>query len=373
MTQNIWLREKIIVNNVNPYVVFKWLKSENTSSYSSRQIAKKTRKTFGLTAKQYRKLLSWGREKFKVLERLMSENRWDEIEFDKIPSKAGIVYRNAFARHDIERMKANKELQSYADFAKDETKTVNADVLNPCDVVHEAFKGSLPLNSTQRTIVNKYWDNLKDYFDGASFNGVAVVDTSGSMRGGAFTNEIAPIDVAISLGMYCAEKCSKDSPWYGHYITFSRNARLVPVDGVDFVDKVQRIYRANLCENTNIKSVFDLILRLAVENHVKPENLMKNIIIISDMQFDRCIIQFQNYESELEFIAQEWKSYNYELPRLIFWNVDARRDSIPMMDNGRVTFVSGYSPTLFEQILTNKTGLDLMLDKLNDKRYALIK
>ena len=27
----------------------------------------------------------------------MSENRWDEIEFDKLPSKAGLIYKNAFA------------------------------------------------------------------------------------------------------------------------------------------------------------------------------------------------------------------------------------------------------------------------------------
>ena len=45
----------------------------------------------------------------------MSENRWDEIEFDKIPSRAGMIYKNAFARHDIERMKQDPSVQSYAD------------------------------------------------------------------------------------------------------------------------------------------------------------------------------------------------------------------------------------------------------------------
>ena len=56
----------------------------------------------------------------------------------------------------------------------------------------------------------------------------------------------------------------------------------------------------------------------------------------------------------------------------MFWNVDARNDTIPMRDNGNVTFVSGYSPVLFEQIMTGKTGLDLVLDKLNSERYAPI-
>ena len=103
----------------------KWLKSENTSSAESRRLANITRQHFGMNHKQYRKTLSVLRNRINIVERLMSENRWDEIEFDKIPSKAGMIYKNAFARHDIERAKSEKEVQTYADFAKDTTKKVN--------------------------------------------------------------------------------------------------------------------------------------------------------------------------------------------------------------------------------------------------------
>lgn len=363
-----------------PSLLAKWLKSENTSSAESRKLATITRTHFRMTPRQYRKTLSVLRKRIKVLERLMSENRWDEIEFDKIPSKAGLIYRNAFARHDIMREKADK--QTYAEFAKSTDTKVNAKALNPCEVVHEAVKLSRAYHAddTDRLMIGKYWDNLADYFHDAVFNGVAVVDTSASMTGGF--NEINPIDVAISLGMYCAEKCNESSPWYGHYITFSRQARLVPVEGIDFVDKVHRIYSKNLCENTNIKSVFDLILKLAIENGVKQEDMPKNVIVISDMEFDSCASFDDNYgywsrynrdtKSEMEKIADIWKAHGYELPKLVFWNVQARKDNIPMRDNGRVTFVSGYSPVLFEQIMTGKTGIDLILDKLNSQRYAVI-
>ena len=43
-----------------------------------------------------------------------------------------------------------------------------------------------------------------------------------------------------------------------------------------------------------------------------------------------------------------------------------------MKDNGRVTFVSGYSPVIYEMIMTGKTGLDLVMEKLNSERYAVI-
>ena len=112
------------VQSKTPSLLAKWLKSENTSSRESRFLANKTREYFNMSHKEYRKTLSVLRERIKVLERLMSENRWDEIEFDKIPSKAGLVYRNAFARRDMIKAK-------YEKFAKSETTKVNAGTLYP--------------------------------------------------------------------------------------------------------------------------------------------------------------------------------------------------------------------------------------------------
>lgn len=86
----------------------KWMPSENASSRETCALANALRSALGWTHKQYRTILSRLRERSNVLERLMSAGKWDEIEFDAIPSKAGIKYKNAFARHDIERMKSEK-------------------------------------------------------------------------------------------------------------------------------------------------------------------------------------------------------------------------------------------------------------------------
>ena len=116
-----------------PSLLAKWLKSENTSSAESRRLGNVTRAFLGMNHKQYRKTLSILRERINVLELLMSENRWDEIEFDKIPSKAGLKYKNAFARRDIIKAK-------YEAFAKDTTTKVNAKTLYPYECVAEALK-----------------------------------------------------------------------------------------------------------------------------------------------------------------------------------------------------------------------------------------
>ena len=355
-----------------PSLLAKWLKSENTSSRESRRLANRTREYIGMTHKQYRKTLSILRERINVLERLMSAGKWDEIEFDKIPSRAGMIYKNAFARHDLERVKEDKNIQSYADFAKDDTKKVNAKTLYPYECVNAAQKvWNRSLNDTERLMVNKYWDNLSDYFNKASFNALAVVDTSASMT---WYGPVYPIDVATSLGLYCAEKAK--GPFHGHYISFSREARLIRTEGVDFVDRVKRIRTADLCQNTNIESVFDLLLNTALMNNCKQEDLPENIVIISDMEFDSAQGYYgrtQNTNTLMENIARKWKLHGYDMPKLIYWNVQARQNNIPQdIGCGYVSYVSGFSPSIFETIMTGKTGMDLMYEKLNSERYACI-
>ena len=370
-----------------PSLLAKWLKSENTSSQKSRELASKTRIAFGMNHKQYRKTLSILRERINVLERLMSENRWDEIEFDKIPSRAGMIYKNAFARHDIERMKDDPTVQSYADFAKDTTTKVNAKALYPYECVAEAMKvmcyggdwysrRDVDMDNTDRLMVNKYWDNLEDYFNDKVFNGMCIVDVSGSMCG---STADAPINVAISLGLYCAEKAK--GPYNGHFITFSSNPTFVKTEGVDFCDKVARMARADWGGSTNVEAAFDLMLNVAVKNHLSQSDIPENLMVISDMEFDHCVSSNayrSNWggggvnETLFETMAKKWRAHGYDLPKLVFWNVQARQNNIPMRDDGYVSYVSGMSPVIFDMVLSGKTGYNLMMDKLNSDRYSCI-
>lgn len=390
-----FMREQLTldVQCKTPSLLAKWLKSENTSSRESRKLAMKTREYLNMSHKQYRKTLSVLRARINVLERLMSEGRWDEIEFDKIPSKAGLKYKNAFARHDIERMKSEKLVQSYADFAKDTSAKVNAKTLYPYEVVAQAIKmydnassvsrwsprygheDIVPLDSTDRLMINKYWDNLTDYFNGANFNALAVVDTSGSMTWSGGNGGVHPIDVACALGLYCAERSG--GPFAGHYVSFSSRPQLIRTEGVDFCDKVRRIYSTNLCENTNIEATFDMLLSTAIQNHCTQDDLPQNLIIISDMEFDMGCENVRwgraNKETLMEGIARKWANAGYQMPHLIYWNVAARQNNIPMLGAGPISFVSGFSPSIFETLMSGKTGYDLMMEKLNSSRYEVIR
>lgn len=370
------MRQQLIldVQCKTPSLLAKWLKSENTSSKESRALASKTREYLGWSHKQYRKTLSVLRERINVLERLMSAGKWDEIEFDKIPSKAGFIYKNAFARRDIIKAK-------YEAFAKSTTTKVNAEVLNPVDIANKIFSYDdwHKPSDVDRAMFDKYWMNLKDYYNGREENGIAIVDVSGSMVG-------QPMNAAVSMGAYIAERGK--GPFKDHFITFSGNPQLIKFEGVDTYNKFWRARQADWGMNTNIEATFDMMLRVAIQNKCSQEDLPSVLYILSDMEFDGALTMGAVSSSRwdrgsvlhdtnaidtlLESISKKWQSYGYELPRVIFWNLNARHQNIPAM-GGRFSYVSGFSMNMVENILSGKDGYALMMDKLDSERYTPIR
>jgi len=371
-----FIKEQLAIDleSKTPSLLAKWLPSENASSKETIAMGNKVRDYLGLTHKQYRKILSDLRARINIVEKLMSENRWDEIEFDKIPSKAGLIYKNAFARRDIIAKK-------YEEFAKSESTTVNAATLYPYEIVAKAtshmdyWNSSFSLSETDRAMIEKYWDNQKDYFNGKQSNMLCVVDTSGSMTGNEAS---APINIAISLGMYCAERAG--GPFKNHYISFSSRPQLIEIRGTDFVDKVERIYRTNLCENTDLTRTFDMLLEIADRPTTKEEDIPEKIVVISDMEIDAMSDWGTSYgwrhknrpvATEMAKVREKWARHGHKMPKLIYWNVQARENTI-LDEDESVTYVSGASPVIFENVITGVTGWELCLQKLLSKRYEAI-
>ena len=350
-----------------PSLLAKWLKSENTSSKESRKLGNKTRIALGMNHKQYRKTLAHLRTKINVLEKLMSENRWDEIEFDKIPSKAGLIYKNAFAKHDVERVQA--QAMTYEEFAKSKDTKVNAEVLNPVDIADQIFRSWKP-TEVERLMWDKYWANLKDYYNGREENGIAVVDVSGSMYG-------QPINAAVSMGAYIAERGK--GPFANHFITFSGHPQLVKFEGVDLYDKFHRAQEADWNMNTDIEATMDLLLNTAIQNHCTQDEIPSRVYIFSDMEFDACIynnrsnrkLTMATANTYFESLKDKWAQHGYKLPNIIFWNLRSSHDNIPAIGEG-FSYVSGFSMNMIECILSGKDGYDLMMLKLDSERYSVI-
>ena len=355
------------------HLIYKWLPSINASSRTTKSRGRKIAYEFDMTEREYRKMLTEGRKACNLVESLMSQNHWDQIAFDKLPSRAGLLYKNAFMRR--EETKAR-----YMEFMSNEKTKVNASVLNPVEIAHQIFnyRGWNRPSDTERNAWQKYWDNLKDYYNGHEEPGIAIVDVSGSMMG-------QPMEAAVSMGAYIAERGK--GPFQNHFITFSNNPELVEFSGVDVYDKFMRAQSAEWGGSTNIEAVFNLLLDTARRNHVAKEDMPKTLYIFSDMEFNGCIcsgpishdrwaspsrpLSERQINTVIEAQAHKWQQYGYQIPRVIFWNLDARHDNIPAIGDG-FSYVSGFSMNMIECILSGKDGYDLMLEKLNSERYQPI-
>lgn len=353
------------------HLIYKWLPSINASSRTTKSRGRKIAAEFNMTEREYRKMLTEGRKACNLVESLMSQNHWDQIAFDKLPSRAGLLYKKAFMRR--EETKAR-----YAEFMSNDKTKVNASVLNPVEIAHQIFNYYGHPSDTERNAWQKYWGNLKDYYNGREESGIAIVDVSGSMYG-------QPLEAAVSMGAYIAERGK--GPFQNHFITFSNNPTLVEFSGHDIYNKFLRARNAEWGGSTNIEAVFDLLLNTALQHHTKPEDIPKTLYIFSDMEFNGCITSGRpsrdmwsnsgalrsagQIDTVIEAQAHKWQRYGYKVPRVIFWNLDARHDNIPAIGDG-FSYVSGFSMNMVECILSGKDGYDLMLEKLNSVRYQPI-
>ena len=355
------------IKSDNPSLCAKWLASENASSKQTKELATKTRIGLKMTSKQYRKMLSSLRKKIKIIETLITNKDYSSIEYDKVPSQAGLKYKSCFWENDRERY--SKFLES----VNKGEKKINVGTLSPYEIVSKVPKyncwgGNRELSLEERKTLNTMWEQLPDYVEDKFENAIAVVDVSGSMEG-------TPMDIAISLGLYLAEKSKGE--FANHFITFESNPTLVEIKGKDFVEKVQNISRASWGGSTNIKKVFNLILKTAIKKQITQSEMPSRIIIISDMEFDMAqdlYYEYDNYDYAplFETIKEEFKDAGYEMPRLVFWNADSRQNNIPMTMDENVQLVSGASPRLFTQVLKDYSAYELMLEVLNDKRYDCV-
>jgi hypothetical protein len=350
------------MNSENPSLLAKWLASENASSKTTKRYGRKTRQALNMSPRQYRKTLSAIRTRIGLVEQAISQNQWNEVQYDKIPSKAGLQYRKAFYRHDAER---------YAHFleeVKAGTKTINAGTLYPYEIVEKCGYSYWSRNNsnTDTATLDAMWNALPNYFGENEIRGLVVADTSGSMGG-------RPLDVSISLAIYTAERNS--GPFANKFITFSARPRLQSVEGNTISEKVQNLARADWDMNTNVKAVFDLILSTAKKSGASQDELPTHLYIVSDMEFDSADRSGVN-ERLFQTIEREYAEAGYKMPFLVFWNVNSRNDQQPMtMDQRGFQMVSGCSPSIFTSLLSNKatSAYDLMLEVLNQERYEAIR
>ncbi len=237
---------------------------------------------------------------------------------------------------------------------------MNAKTLYPYDIIRSAM---YTVDPDMIRPLDATWKSLPNYAD--SKNALAVIDVSLSMYETKHSF-IEPITIALSLGIYFAEHST--GPFANHFITFSKEPQLIDLGNTDIVGKIDRCLSYCEAANTDLFSVFVLILATAIKNKLPQSELPETIYLISDMEFDKAI---SCDKTVFEVAKKTFEEYGYTLPKIVFWNVAARNDNFPITfkENG-TALVSGSSPVLFSQILSQDlTPVNLMEQVLGSERY----
>lgn len=312
------------------------------------ELAVEIRNFFGMSPKFYRKSLV---ELTKVVEQDMCAQKWDAINFSHVPSLAHSRYKKAFFRNTQEYAKYVAELTKDP---KDRTVNVkiNAGAVYPYDVLKGVI-GSYRsnFNTTELNALQAQWDAMENFIGDA--NVLPLVDVSGSMTcpagGRASQSKTTCLDVAVSLGLYCADK--NKGKFKDTFLTFSSSPELLHLKG-NIVQKVNQMVSSNWGMSTDLVRAMDKILKTAKDGNVPQEEMPEMLMIMSDMQFNQCA-KFD--DSAMKMIARKYEAAGYEMPKIVFWNLNAA-DNVPVKyDTSGVALISGFSPQIMVACLGGDT------------------
>lgn len=365
----------------------KWMPSENASSFNTRCLARQLMSELGLTPRTYRKTLSALRRQISLVEQKMSDNEWGSIEYPEVPSRANLKYHRAFARHDP--VRRNEYLESVN---RGEAK-MNAAVLFPHEIVHRyqvqknGFRFHVRAENTNPSL-EAMWRSLSDPDAEMENSTLVVADGSGSMWDVVDRkSSVTALDVATAMAIWFSERLT--GPYRNLYVTFSERPQFVDLRPCHtLAEKLFEAARHTECANTNVEAVFDLILETAVRNQSSQEDLPRNVLIISDMEFDACTtcrprgytqfgygLRTPLNRTLFQEIEGRFRVHGYQMPRLVFWNVNSRTGTIPVKENELgVALVSGFSPNVASMVMSGKTDpSEILQETLRSERYTPVR
>lgn len=326
----------------------------------------------------YRIQVSMLNKALDTVEIKMSAKKFSEIVFSKITSNNSLKYRKAFLNINIadnlQKSIEEDRIKARENFIKT---IIDNNIKGGALTIENIIKNisTLAIDSNDNFLSQDEW--LTKYFIAAwtdlrksllerinknilerTFNLdnlIPIVDVSGSMIG-------TPMMVAIGLGILVSEIGSIKNK----IITFSADPQWVELDNLNIVSKVRKIITSDWGANTNFEKVYRMIIDIIRDKRLKPSDI-PNIIVFSDMQFDKAVGSDNLWNTHYEIIVKEFQKVGIEIsgqpydpPMIIFWNLRGDTKGFPVMKNtSNVKMLSGYSPNLLQYVLDGNINANI--------------
>lgn len=316
----------------------------------------------GFSPKRYRKTLV---TLTKVVEQQMCAKQWGDVNYEHVPSLAMTRYTKAFNKHDATRF------SDFVNKVKTGDAKVNVGAIYPYDITTRILDTSgwsfqvKQVNKAELDLWTEQWKALPNFLGEHAV--IPVVDISGSMSSQIpGSKSLRCIDISVALGLYLADK--QEGPFKDLIIPFNDHAKFVHLKG-NIAQKIRQMMGIGFGMNTNIEAAFRLILKTALANNVSADDMPRTLVILSDMEFDTC-----TSGTAFETIRELYHNAGYELPQVVFWNLQSRQHNVPVKYNQKgAALVSGFSPDIFKSVVKAE-GLDpqkIMMQTIMNDRYDI--
>jgi hypothetical protein len=342
-----YLKAAVMENN---QLAKKWLPRLTTKN---KAIAKALCKHWGLTEREYRKLiktdktvefkLSYAEEKEGTpLNDLFKKGNYthplvDTINFEQVPSLAMTKYLKCFSTREDIKDRFNEYMQQ----VKENKAKVNVSTAN----VHDSYK---TVNNAWTTMsVRENADILgkkivENATIGVELDAIVILDTSGSM--GWIENNSSLLGKAMSIAHGIATHSTYAR---NQVISFSSRPQLMTITGETLKEQYHSMYTGD-CSNTNFAAVMEILKGL--------KKFPEYLVVLSDMEFD-----YGSQQSK-EQTMRIFKDAGAET-KIIWWNLNDRNKTVPEFDEYGNIYMSGYNLQLLK-LLENKFNMTQYIDKL---------
>ena len=353
--------------------------------------------------KAYRKMVSALNKHIDTVEVKMCDRHFADIEPSHVPGRALQKYRKAFlneastfknGHHDkfargersteYDRIEGAKHFsEHFAAGAKGDVILKGADTVYPHEVVEAVYHSHDDSEAEKNLRLGQWLALIKKAQEGGALkNCLAMCDFSGSMDG-------LPKMVSLALGMLIAEISGSNK-----ILTFDSEPKWHTFNPAhNLYEKIAFIGNIGHGLSTDFQKAMDLVLEDIKERRVKPEDVVKDLIVFTDMGWDQACssseqspwtgnsyrhnVKTEQWQTHIQMIRENFKRAGEDMwgvafvpPRIIIWNLRAAYDDFhARADEEGVVMLSGWSPALFKvlqekgvEVLTPYAALRLQLD-----------
>ncbi len=319
------------ITYIEKFNVSKWMPRERGGNIPK---VRAFRKAFGLSSKEYRKMIVNNNTTEAIL------SRQDKVEdYSKVSSLAILKHFNTFI------LKDNERFEKYLEDVKKGKQKINTGTLTPYDIALKYDEGNIKGEDA-----DLLFNNLPKIDFGKI---IPIIDNSGSMYD--YENSYLK---ARAIGHYIAKNSSYLN---NHIISFSRQAKVLELSD-NYKDDMKIMNSYDDVSNTNFGNVMETLSKVT-------EDLPDFLLVLSDMQFD--MGSSMSKDEAMKVLLKR----NPKL-RIIWWNFNSDNTTFPETDKYGNIFLSGYNPTLLKYLEVGFDGqklIDNIIENYKSKMKDIIK